>query len=77
MRFTTIGIRVMANKMTILTKFEVEKFDGKSNFLLWKMQVMSVLVKEATYTRSCLLLRRNYQRKRMMSETTSIFAQKR
>jgi len=31
------------------TKFEVEKFDGKSNFLLWKMRVTSLLVKEGTH----------------------------
>ena len=40
----------MANKMTTTTKFEVEKFDGKSNFLLWKIQVTSLLlVKEGTH----------------------------
>jgi len=31
------------------TKFEVEKLDEKSNFLLWKMRVMSLLVKERTH----------------------------
>jgi len=36
-RSTTISIRVMASKTTTTTKFNVEKFDGKSNFLLWKM----------------------------------------
>jgi len=46
---TTIGIRVMASKMTATTKFEVEKFDGKSNFLLWKMRVTFLLVKEGTH----------------------------
>ena len=30
---TTIGIRVMASKMTTM-KFEVEKFDRKNNFLM-------------------------------------------
>ena len=30
------------------TKFEVLKFEGKSNFLLWKMRVTSLLVKEGT-----------------------------
>ena len=39
----------MASKTTTTTKFEVEKFDGKSNFLLWKMRVTSLLVKEGTY----------------------------
>jgi len=39
----------MANKTTTTTKFEEEKFDGKSNFLLWKMRVMSLLVKEGTH----------------------------
>jgi len=38
----------MASKMTMTTKFEVGKFDGKSNFLLWKMRVTSLLVKEGT-----------------------------
>ena len=31
---TTIGIRVMASKTTTKIKFEVEKLEGKSNFLL-------------------------------------------
>jgi len=35
--------------MTTITKFEVEKFDEKSYFLLWKMQVMPLLVKESTH----------------------------
>ena len=48
-RSSTIGIRAMASKMTTTTKFEVEKFDGKSNFLLWKMRVMSLLMKEGTH----------------------------
>jgi len=39
----------MANKMTMTTKFEVEKFDGKSSFLLWKMRVTSLLMKEGTH----------------------------
>src|SRR3954462_15626688 len=40
----------MASKgTTTATKFEVEKFDGKVNFLLWKMRVTSLLVKEETY----------------------------
>ena len=30
-------------------KFEVEKFNRKSNFLLWKMRVTSLLVKEGTH----------------------------
>ena len=47
-RVLTIGIRAMASKTTTTTKFEVEKFDGKSNFLLWKMRVTSLLVKEGT-----------------------------
>ena len=34
---------------TATTKFEVEKFDGKSNFLLWKMRVTALLVKEGVY----------------------------
>ena len=32
-----------------VTKIEVEKFDGKSNFLLWKMRVTTLLVKEGVY----------------------------
>src|SRR3954468_6537387 len=40
----------MASKgTTTATKFEAEKFDGKVNFLLWKMRVTSLLVKEGTY----------------------------
>ena len=39
----------MASKTTTIIKFEVEKFDGKSNFLLWKMRVMSLLVKQGTH----------------------------
>ena len=39
----------MASKTTMTTKFEVEKFDGKSSFLLWKMQVTSLLVKEGIH----------------------------
>src|SRR4051812_46618473 len=40
----------MASKVkTTTTKFEVEKFDGKAYFLLWKMRIMSMLVKERTY----------------------------
>ena len=46
---TTIGIRATAGKTTTTTKFEVEKFGGKSNFLLWKMRVTSLLVKEGTH----------------------------
>src|SRR3954470_7778432 len=34
---------------TTATKFEVEKFDEKVNFLMWKMRVTSLLVKEGTY----------------------------
>jgi len=33
---------------TITTKYE-DKFDGKNNFLLWKMRVMTLLVKESTH----------------------------
>ena len=39
----------MTSKKTTTTKFEVEKFDGKTNFLLWKMRVTSLLVKEVTH----------------------------
>ena len=40
----------MASKTTTTaTKFEVEKFDGKINFLLWKMRVTSLLVNEGSY----------------------------
>ena len=48
-RSSTIGIRVMASKTTTTTKFKMEKFDGKFNFLLWKMRVTSLLVKEGTH----------------------------
>jgi len=44
-RSSTISIRAMDSKMTTTTKFQVEKFDGKSNFLLWKMWITSLLVK--------------------------------
>jgi len=43
------GIRAIASKTTTTTKFEVEKFDRKSNFLLWKMQITAFLVKESTH----------------------------
>ena len=46
---STISIRAMASKTTTTTKFKVEKFDGKSNFLLWKMRITSLLVKEGTH----------------------------
>ena len=39
----------MASKTTTTTKFEVEKFDGKSNFLSWKMRVTLLLVKEGIH----------------------------
>ena len=39
---------VMASKTTT-TKFEVEKLNRKNNFLLWKMRVMLLLVKEGTH----------------------------
>ena len=48
-RSSTIGIKAMASKMTTTTRFEVEKFDGKSNFLLWKMRVTSLFVKKGTH----------------------------
>ena len=35
----------MASKTTTTTKLEVEKY----NFLLWKMRVTSLIVKEATH----------------------------
>ena len=38
----------MASKTTT-TKFEVQKLDEKSNFLLWKMRVTTLLVKEGTH----------------------------
>ena len=38
----------MSSTTTATTKFKVEKFDEKSNFLLWKMQVTSLLVKKGT-----------------------------
>jgi len=38
----------MACKTTTIIKFEVEKFDGKSNFLLWKMRETTLLMKEGT-----------------------------
>ena len=30
-------------------KFEMEKLDGKKNFLLWKMRVTALLVKDGTH----------------------------
>ena len=48
-RLSTIGIKVMARKTTTTTKFEANKFNGKSNFLLWKMRVTLLLVKEGTH----------------------------
>ena len=46
---TTIGIRGVVSKTTTTTQFDVEKFDGKSKFLLWKMRVTSLLVKKGTH----------------------------
>ena len=48
-RVLIIDIRAIASKTTTTTKFEIEKFDEKSNFVLWKMQVTSLLVKEGTH----------------------------
>ena len=39
----------MSSKVTMTTKFEVEKFDGKSYFPLWKMRVTSLLLKKGTH----------------------------
>jgi len=39
----------MARKTTTTIKFEANKFNGKSNFLLWKMRVTLLLVKEGTH----------------------------
>jgi len=47
-RSLTIGITI-ASKTTRTTKFEGEKFNEKSNFLLWKMRVTSLLVKDGTH----------------------------
>jgi len=74
-RSSTIGIKVMTSKTTMTTKFEMEKFDGKSNFLLWKMREHRCSWRRA-HTRLCLVLRRCHQRWRIISETTSTSAQK-
>ena len=34
---------------TTTTKFDVEKFDTKNNFMLWKMRLTTLLVKEGTH----------------------------
>ena len=47
-RSSKIDIREVASKTAMITKFKVEKFDGKSNFLLWKIRVTSLLVKKGT-----------------------------
>ena len=39
----------MSWKTITTSKFEVEKFVGKSNFLLWKMRVTSLFMKEGTH----------------------------
>jgi len=39
----------MIYKTTTTTKLDVEKFYGKSKFLLWKMRVTSLLVNEGTH----------------------------
>ena len=39
----------MLSKTNTTIKFEIEKFDGKSYFLLWKMRVTSLLMKEGTH----------------------------
>ena len=75
-RSSTIDIKAMTGKTTITIKFEVEKYDGKSNFLLWKMRVTSVLVKRGTH-KAGLVLRRSRRRWMMMSEMTSTFTQRR
>jgi len=49
LRFTIISIRAIASKMTTTTKFEMQIFDGKLNFFLWKMRVTALLVKEGTH----------------------------
>ena len=66
-RSSIIRIRAMASKKTTTTKFEVEKFDRNSNFLLWKMQVTSLLMKKGTH-KALLGIRRNHQRWKMMME---------
>jgi len=38
----------MVSKMTT-TEFEMEKFYGKNNFLLWKMRVTTLLMKEGAH----------------------------
>ena len=48
-RFTIIGIVEMASKITTTIKLEVGKFDWKSNFLLLKMRVTMLLMKEGTH----------------------------
>lgn len=46
--YSIIDIRAMGSK-TATTKFEVEKFDGKSNFLLWKIRVTTLLVEDGVH----------------------------
>jgi len=41
-------LRAMSRKETMTTKFELEKFDENFNFLLWKIRVTLLLVKEGT-----------------------------
>ena len=65
----------MASKTTTTTRFEVKKFDGKSNFLLWKMRVTLLLVKKGTY-KALLCIQKKPSKWRIMSGTTSTFAQK-
>jgi len=38
----------MTSKATTM-KFEGVKFDGKNNFLLWKIRLTMLLLKEGTY----------------------------
>ena len=62
----------MASKTTTTTKFEVEKFDGKSNFLLLKIRVTSLLVKEGTH-KTLLGIKKKPLKIEMMSGTISTF----
>ena len=46
---TTIGVRTIASRAVTTKVEEVEKFDWRNNFLLWKMRVMTLLVNEGTH----------------------------
>ncbi|KAF8396230.1 hypothetical protein HHK36_017844 [Tetracentron sinense] len=48
-RLRAFGVEIHQEKMTSF-KFEVEKFDGKTSFELWKMKMMDLLIQQELHT---------------------------